>query len=190
MTTVPGYFWQGEQIKLRAVEPSDWETFHAWNHDTTMARGLYRVPFPQSREAAKRWAEKEATREPEGDNYFWIIEDLAGNVAGSISSHHCDPRNGTFEYGIALRKEYQGKGYASEAITLVLRYFFEELRYRKVTARVYSFNEPSIRLHERLGFQKEGQLRCMIYTEGQHFDEIIFGMTAEEFQAIDLTNRE
>ncbi len=33
-----------------------------------------------------------------------------------------------------VRREHQRKGYASEAIRLVLRYFFEELRYQKVNA--------------------------------------------------------
>ncbi len=73
--------------------------------------------------------------------------------------------------------------YASEAIVLVLRYFFEELRYQKVTVTVYSFNAPSIRLHESLGFQREGCLRRTVFTQGQHFDEIFFGMTVEEFRA-------
>ena len=41
----------------------------------------------------------------------------------------------------------------------------------------------SIRLHEKLGFQLEGRLRRMIYTNGQFFDELLFGLTAEEFAA-------
>ena len=82
---------------------------------------------------------------------------------------------------MALGEQYRRQGYASEAITLLLRYFFQELRYQKVTAHVYSFNEPSIKLHEKLGFQQEGRLRRMVYTNGQFFDEVLFGMTAEEF---------
>lgn len=38
-------------------------------------------------------------------------------------------------------------------------------------------------LHERLGFRLEGELRRMAFTEGQYFDEWVFGMTAEEFTA-------
>jgi RimJ/RimL family protein N-acetyltransferase len=79
------------------------------------------------------------------------------------------------------------KGYASEAILLVLRYYFLELGYQKVTATVYSFNTPSISLHERLGFQPEGRVRRTVYTQGQHFDELIFGMTREEFEAQHLS---
>jgi hypothetical protein len=41
-------FWQGDTIRLRATEASDWEVFFAWNQDDEMARTLYFIPFPQS----------------------------------------------------------------------------------------------------------------------------------------------
>ena len=176
-------FWQGPTIRLRAVEPGDAETFFAWNHDTDMSRHLDFVWPPGSLERQRRWAEKTATQEPANDNYFLVIEAPDGQLAGSIDTHHCDRRTGTFRYGIAVRQEYQRRGYACEAILLVLRYFFDELRYQKVTVDVYSNNPASIGLHEGLGFQLEGRLRRMIFTEGQYFDELFFGMTVEEYRA-------
>jgi RimJ/RimL family protein N-acetyltransferase len=46
---------------------------------------------------------------------------------------------------------------------------------------IYAFNERSIKLREKLGFQHEGRLRRMIYTGGEFHDEIYMGMTREEF---------
>lgn len=178
-------FWQGSRVRLRAIEPADWEAFFTWNLDSEMARRLYFVPLPQSKEAIQRWAETTARKEPDSDNCFLVIESLAGAMAGSISTHRCDRRQGTFAYGIAVRPEHQRQGFASEAIRLLLRYYFRELRYQKVIASVYGFNEPSARLHESLGFQLEGRLRRMIYTAGQFYDELIYGLTAEEFAARD-----
>ncbi len=178
-----GSIWQGERVRLRAIEPDDWPTYFAWNQDDEQARALYEVPFPGSEEAVKRWAEAESTRAREGDNVRFVIENEAGEAVGDLTTHHCDPRVGTLSYGINVRQEYRGKGYAVEAIRLVLRYYFEERRYQKVTVGVYSFNEASIRLHEKLGFQREGCLRRMVYTRGQFFDLIHFGLTAEEFAA-------
>jgi len=65
---------------------------------------------------------------------------------------------------------------------LVLKYYFEELDYQKVTVQIYAFNEASLKLHKKLGFQQEGCLRRMIYTDGTYHDEIIFGLTVEEFK--------
>ncbi|MFZ5825505.1 MAG: GNAT family N-acetyltransferase [Bacillota bacterium] len=175
--------WQGSRIRLRAVEPADWIQFYEWHLDSEQARRSYAVPFPRSREAQERFAAEESLRRPEGDVFRFVIESLEGEFAGTINTHSCDRRSGTFEYGLGVREAYQGKGYATEAIRLVLRYFFQELRYQKCCAHVYSFNEPSIRLHEKLGFQLEGRLRRMVYTGGVYHDELIFGIIAEEFKA-------
>jgi RimJ/RimL family protein N-acetyltransferase len=175
--------WQGKRIRLRAIEPADWEAFDAFDQDSELSRHDDYVYVPRSKEASKRWAEDLATEEHKNDRYFMVIETLTGEIAGAISSHACEARNGTFSYGVALGEAYRRQGYASEAIFLLLRYFFQELRYQKVTAHVYSFNEPSLKLHEKLGFQLEGRLRRMIYTNGQFFDELLFGMTADEFAA-------
>jgi RimJ/RimL family protein N-acetyltransferase len=178
-----GSIWEGKRVRLRAVEPTDWQSFFDWNQDSEAARGMYYIPFPGSQESVKRWAEKQATQEPDDDKFFFVVETLGGEIVGSLNAHSCEPHHGTFAYGIGIRRSHQHRGYASEAILLLLRYFFLELRYQKATVEVYSFNDPSVRLHERLGFQLEGRLRRMIFTRGRHFDKLVFGMTVEEFVA-------
>jgi RimJ/RimL family protein N-acetyltransferase len=65
-----------------------------------------------------------------------------------------------------------------------MRYYLEELRYRKVNAHVYAFNEGSVALQEHLGFIQEGRIRDMIFTKGQHFDEFVYGLTKSEYEKI------
>ncbi len=177
--------WEGARVRLRAVEPEDWERFFAWDHDSEAARRAYFIPFPRSAVATRQWAERSAHEAPADDTFRFSIETLEGELVGTLNTHDCDRRQGTFSYGIAIGAEYWRHGYASEAIILVLRYYFRELGYQKVTVHVYDFNEPSIRLHERLGFQREGQVRHMIYTGGTYHDDLLYGMTAEEFAARD-----
>ena len=166
---------------MRAIEPADWTVYLAWNQDDEQARGVSSIPFPLSAEAVRQWALEESTRPPTGDSRRFVIENAQGEVVGDISTHDCDPRVGAFSYGITIRRERRRQGYAREAVSLVLRYFFRDLRYQKVTVRVYSFNEASIRLHEALGFQLEGRIRRTVFTAGQHHDELVYGLTAEEF---------
>lgn len=80
---------------------------------------------------------------PDGDVFRFVIESLDGQFAGTINTRSCDRRSDTFKYGLAIREAHQRKGYGSEAVRLVLRYFFAELRYQKCTAHVYRFTEPS-----------------------------------------------
>lgn len=175
--------WQGRVVRLRAVDPEDWEAHYHWDQDSEMSGRLDFVWPPTSRARARRWAE-ETSRQPDDDNLALEIEALEdGALVGHIGVHDSDRRIGSFSYGLAVLPEHQRRGYASEAILLVARYFFQELRYQKVNAQVHSDNTPSLALHEKLGFAREGALRRMVYTGGQFYDLMYFGMTAEEFAA-------
>lgn len=177
-------YWQGNLIRLRSIEPTDVEHFIRWNLNSERARHLDFVWPPTSRASMQTWVEDQSKQKLEHDVFHWIIENRDCEPVGSISTHDCNPRYGTFSYGIDIAPEHQRKGYASEAIQLVLGYYFEELRYQKVTVPVHSDNEPSIRLHEKLGFQREGTHRRMFYTHGYFVDIIWFGMTIEEFRSL------
>jgi RimJ/RimL family protein N-acetyltransferase len=177
------YYFEGKVVRLRAVEAFDAETFALWDLDSEGTRRSHFIPFPRSSEGSRRWAEQMATQAPTNDIFRWVIENRAGEMVGTIGSHSTEPRIGAFSYGLAVAREHQRKGYASDAVILVLRYFFEELRYQKCTVDIYSFNKPSILLHERLGFQHEGRIRRVVYTNGQHFDDVVMGITVEEFEA-------
>lgn len=173
--------WEGGKVRLRAIVPEDWMKFHENDQDSEAARSSDAIYFPRSEAGTRSWAEQRASSGADGDNMKFAIETLDRELVGSINSHSCDARNGTFKYGIAIFRGYRRKGFASDAVNILLRYFFNELRYEKATAHVYAFNEGSIRLHERLGFQLEGKIRNMIYTNGQHHDEYIYGMLKSEF---------
>jgi RimJ/RimL family protein N-acetyltransferase len=175
-------FWQGQKVCLRSIAPEDWTIFYDWNTDTEVAQYSSAVPFPTSTEAFKKWVAEAAMAGPKNDTFRWVIENLDGGLVGTIHTHNCISRWGTFQYGVAIQREHWRKGYAAEAILLVLGYYFRELRYQKATVDIYAFNEASLRLHERLGFKHEGRLRRMIYTDGAYHDKLILGMTAEEFE--------
>jgi RimJ/RimL family protein N-acetyltransferase len=177
------YFWQTNRIRLRQTEPEDWEVHFLWNMDSQASRDVDEIHFPHSKIRTKAWAEEASKARPENDALKLGIElRESGQLIGIINSHHCDARVGEFMYGIAVRREHQRKGYASEAIILLMRYFFDELRYQKCTIDVHGWNEASVKLHEKLGFVREGQVRRSLFTEGKHYDRYIYGMTIEEFR--------
>jgi len=175
-------FWQGSKVRLRAVEPGDWETFRHWDEDSEVARSSYLIPFPSPQEASQRWTGEVSMLQAQNDIFRWVITTLDGEAVGTLNTHSCDHRNGTFQYGVAIVRQHMRKGFGSEAVRMVLQFYFDELRYQKVNVHIYSFNEASLSMHERLGFVREGLLRRMMYTDGVYYDEIVLGMTAEEFR--------
>ncbi|MEZ4863463.1 MAG: GNAT family protein [Caldilineaceae bacterium] len=97
---------------------------------------------------------------------------------------YCDERNGTFSCAFRIFRPYRRQGYARETFTLLLKYGFHELRYQKANTETIASNDASIQLHRSLGFREEGRRRHNVFTDGQYFDEILFGMTREEFDAL------
>lgn len=176
-------FWETERIRLRGVEAEDWEVHYHWDMDSEMQRNLSQLQFPNNKARTKKWAEEVSLKVLDGDNFHMEIELLAPQeVIGVVAAYQADRRNGTFMYGIAIRKEFQRKGFATEAIVLLLRYFFDELRYQKCHVDINGWNENSMSLHEKLGFTKEGQIRRANYAMGQYYDRYIYGITLEEFR--------
>ncbi|MEZ4836420.1 MAG: GNAT family protein [Caldilineaceae bacterium] len=176
-------YWQGDRIRLRALEPEDAQHFYNWNNtDIEVGRNLDWVWPPSSLTSQKKWAEAESQRRAENDEIFFVIENMDGELVGTINAHHCDRRVGAFSYGIAILDEHRQRGYASEAIRRLQAYFFWELRYQKVTVHVFSFNPASLALHQRLGFVQEGRMRRVLFTGGEYHDILIFGQTKEEFE--------
>ncbi|XVQ06771.1 GNAT family N-acetyltransferase [Spirillospora sp. CA-255316] len=176
--------WTGERVRLRGIELEDWQAFKEFDaHSADMRSGDMLHP-PRSDEGYRRWALEEGSRQPDGDNFRVAIVAAQDDVlVGTLNTVDADPRAGRFSYGIAIGNRHQRLGYASEAIVILLAFMFGERRYHKCEVGIYAFNEPSVALHQKLGFVQEGRLRDHEYFAGRFHDVILMGLTTEEFTA-------
>lgn len=179
-------YWQGADIRLRPMRKEDTELWLLEeNRDSEAVHFLnYGMTLPKSEEDARAFAEHYANFSNADERIMFSIEALEGELVGGINLHSMNQKNGTFETGTRVYRAYRGKGYAFQAKHIVLRYAFHELRFQKYTIRCLETNTPMIRHAKRLGCQQEGRLRRHIYTQGQYFDELIFGLTREEFDTL------
>ncbi len=190
MSTKPRnkYYWQGKLIRLRPMHADDvglW--LEEEQADSAAVRFLNSgMDLPKSEQAAQSFGERYAEFNSRDERIMFSIESLDGKLVGGINIHSMDQKNGTFETGSRIYRPFRGKGYAFEAKIIVLRYVFHELRYQKYNIHCLETNLPMIRHAHRLGCQAEGRLRRHVYTDGQYFDELIFGLTREEFDALIL----
>lgn len=177
--------FQGRKIRLRARTFADIERdkmkIEKSEYDTESDRLCYMIHLPYSAESRKDDWENEIKRFNTSENCNLVIETLDNTAVGGICITHADRTNGTFSYGLGISREHWRKGYASEAIKLLLNYYFNELRFNKCNVTVYDYNEASKALHMSLGFIEEGRQRESKYTNGKYYDMILYGMTAKEF---------
>jgi RimJ/RimL family protein N-acetyltransferase len=169
---------------LRAIEPEDADVFAAADTDTDGARAGGRVWPPRSSWATARWVEEATQASDDSDEVRLAIEALAtGEVVGTVKAQDCDVVAGTFGYGIVVFEWARRHGYGGDAVAVLLRYLFGERRYQKCTVGVHAFNEASIAFHRSLGFEVEGRIRRAHFSAGRHWDEVVLGLTVEEFTA-------
>jgi RimJ/RimL family protein N-acetyltransferase len=178
------YFWQGEKVRLRPLRIEDAEQFFINSLDSPSRQLLQLgIELPTSVELLKSSLEKYVGCKDADGVILFVVENLEGVNVGGISLHSRDQKNGTFSFGIVIDREHREKGYAEDAVRILLRYGFWERRYQKCNSACLHTNEASIKLHKKLGFVEEGRRRRQVFFNGEHYDDVLFGLTREEFDA-------
>lgn len=78
--------------------------------------------------------------------------------------------------------EYQGEGYGTEAVSLLIDHAFREYHHGAVAAKVFPDNQASRGLLESLGFSQEGRLRKRLFWDGKYRDQLVYGLLREEWE--------
>lgn len=88
---------------------------------------------------------------------MWAVEERAsGELVGRVGCWQPEGWPG-FEIGWALRRNFWGRGFATEAGRASLDYAFNELNQTHVISIIHPDNRASIRVAERLGEGLEGE---------------------------------
>jgi [ribosomal protein S5]-alanine N-acetyltransferase len=113
----------------------------------------------------------------------WGIARRADNqIIGNVAIFNLDLVARKGEIGFSLGRPYWGMGYMREALQAAIWYGFNEMGLRRIEADTDPRNLPSIRLLERLGFQKEGYLRERWFIAGETQDSLFYGLLGREWK--------
>lgn len=80
------------------------------------------------------------------------------------------------EIGYWIGEPYWGRGYATDAVRQCLKFAFEELNLLRVYANIYEYNIGSMKVLEKVGFEKEAIIKSSIMKEGKIFDEHLYSI--------------
>ncbi len=112
-----------------------------------------------------------------------VQEDGSLKPIGTCGLHEIEWKNRRTTAGIAIGvKEFWNNGYGTEAGKILIEYAFNELNLQRIESSVYDFNERSIAMQKKVGFQIEGRRRKAIFKGGRYVDEIILGILREEWK--------
>lgn len=115
-----------------------------------------------------------------GDDHrlFGIFLNGTGEHIGNITLDNIDMSNRKAEVGIFLWMHH-GKGYATEAINLLVNYAFTYLKLNKIYAGAAVQNHASVALFKKCGFEEEGILKMDYLKDGHYYDVIRFRLLKE-----------
>jgi RimJ/RimL family protein N-acetyltransferase len=146
-----------------------------WLTSAPTSREDYRLKFEEPERLAKTLV-IELDGEVIGD-LMVAIEDAWAQSEVATQAHGVQA-----ELGWCLDPARQGRGYATEAVTALIRLCFEDLGLRRVTANCFADNEQSWRLMERLGMRREiHTLRESLHRSGGWLDGMGYALLADEW---------
>lgn len=174
------------RLLLRPAEPRDAEATWAFRRLPEFGQWMTRAPATFGDYAAQ-FTEQDAMNRT-------LVVELDGTVIGDLMIWVRDAwaqaevveqaRGVQAELGYGLHPDHRGRGYATEAVTEVLRLCFDELGLRRVTAECFAENVASWRLMERVGMRREAHtVRDALHRSGVWLDGMAYALLQEEWHA-------
>ena len=189
LTDVPGAFGYGdsilvgERVRLRGVRDDDLPALAKWEMDPGRMATLSNWVVPPSETAAREHLAKWSANEK--DDLGFAIETLDDPpvLAGNIGLWGARPKDRCATIGIALGRQYIGRGYGTDAMRVIVSYGFREMGLHRIQLGVAPFNPAGIRAYEKAGFVEEGRLRESVLHDGRWYDEVLMSILDHEWAA-------
>lgn len=117
--------------------------------------------------------------------HFAVIDLASMKPVGTFALMRIDPFNGVIEVGHISYSPLMKRTRAStEVMSLVLKYVFEDLGYRRFEWKCDALNAPSREAAERFGFSFEGIFRQAIVTRGRNRDTAWYSIIDGEYPTL------
>ena len=173
---------RGDRVGLGPLRRDLLETIQLrWGNDLAAGMMQGAVGFATSASSQRYYDHRTAGKNVEE---FLVYRLSTSQPIGTTNLHEIDARERSAEiaYNI-MERDYRGKGYGTEAALLTLDYAFTALGLHRVSTRVFEYNEPSIRLAERVGFTRIGRARQAHWAGGRYWDVLLFDLLHDEFES-------
>jgi diamine N-acetyltransferase len=161
---------QGENIYLRALEPSDLETLYEWENDASIWK-VSNTLAPFSKFVLEQYLIN-AHEDIFTSKQIRLMICLKNNTPiGTIELFDFDPQNSRIGIGIMINGNEENKGYASEALNVLIKYCFEILTVKQIYCNITASHEKSLHLFKKFGFTEIGLKKQWVKTGQNSFED-------------------
>jgi RimJ/RimL family protein N-acetyltransferase len=166
------------RLILRPFTTGDFEAVHSWAGNPANTR--YMGWGPNSEEQTRAFLDEVVTP---GKDYAVVLKS-SNAVIGSCGIYP-DKENDTAELGWILHMDHWKRGYGAELGGELIRYGFEDLKLRRITAPCAAVNYGSYRVMERNGMRREATHRKSFWArvDKEWIDSAEYAILAEDYFA-------
>jgi diamine N-acetyltransferase len=173
----------GPNVLLRIPEPGDIDVLYKWENDPLVWRVSTTV-VPFSRFQLEQYV-LTSQHDIFAERQLRLMIELNGGqekngTVGCVDLFDYDPLHMRAGVGVMIIPGEREKGYASEAISLLIQYCFDLLHFHQLFCNITAGNEASIRLFSKLGFVRIGVKKDWRRQDHQWVDEIMFQLISNE----------
>jgi len=170
---------QGNKIFLRALEPQDLDFLSDIENDESLWE-VSNTQTPYSKFILKQYLEQSHLDIYQVKQLRLVIVNKPYNQeVGLIDLFDFKPQHKRAGIGIAIINKQRHKGYATEALSLVIDYCFKTLQLHQIYANILEENVRSISLFTKLGFKKIGIKKDWTSFQNKFKNEILFQLINE-----------
>jgi RimJ/RimL family protein N-acetyltransferase len=170
---------QGERITLRDFVPADEGPLHAFASDPEVTRFTTWGPnTPTETRAFLRGALAEAASERRNRYALAVVDSSSGLLLGSAELSVESRQHLRGELGWVFDPVQWGRGYATEATRVLMRFGFDDLGLHRIAATCHPDNAASARVLEKAGMTFEGRLRGHMRVRGGWRDSLLYAVVA------------
>lgn len=163
----------GDRVRLRALEPQDVELLYSWENDTSIWVASH-TQTPFSRFVLEQYIASSHLDLYTNKQLRLMITTKEGKDVGAIDLFDFDPQHQRAGIGILVAdRADRGKGYASEALTLLIQYCFHQLHLHQLYCNVTVDNEESVLLFQKHKFLITGIKKEWIRVGDTFVDELL-----------------
>jgi diamine N-acetyltransferase len=149
----------GKNILLRAPEPYDIDQLYEWENDPSVWH-LGNTLSPYSKYEIEQFVMNSShdiyTSKQLRFMIDWHTAPEKTLAVGSVDLFDFEPHHRRAGIGILIDRNFRKKGFATEAIELLVGYCFGTLFLHQLYCNIESGNQDSIRLFTRIGFKTCG----------------------------------
>ena len=169
---------RGPRLSFRDFKTADIADVHDYTSDPEVTR--WSTWGPNSLEQTKAFIDDAARAHLEADrSAYSLAAVLDGRPIGSVAVWTTDPHDRNGELGYTFHRAYWGNGYATEAVSQLLKFGFNTLQLERISATCHPGNIGSIRVLEKSGFSLEGRLRSHRLVRGVRRDSMLYSILRE-----------